>query len=608
MSPPDADPPRFMGPYRVEAKIGQGGMGAVYRAVHEKTGQRVAIKVLSGRLSEQSRFRRRFSAEVEALKKLHHPNIVRLIGYGEHEGELFYAMELVEGPSLLEHLRKVKRLDWDATIGLSIEICGALKHAHDLGVIHRDLKPANLLLEPEGGVKLTDFGIAKLFGASEQTAAGSVLGTADYMAPEQAAGTQVSSRTDLYSLGSLMYACLAGRPPFSGRSLTEVLVAVKQENPVPLDLILPDVPPELAELIHELLEKEPQNRPPTALVVGKRLAAMRAGLRRRAEQTRIDAASGTFSDLEPAIEPIVHRKLLRPTAEPRDTAITAEIPQSQNKDHVPTLAASPKTADDGADPSLDIEIDDHYPLAPNTPRTRFETVADSSRSAAGPDATTGPLESSNWLSIGVWTTSIVLLLASIVWMLQPPSDESLLQKIAQLESAGDELQSKQTKEEFLRLYPQHAQAAEVRDSIDHDQIDQRLRQLLQRLRRQRSEDPARIAWVSAMEQERENRARSKAMLRAWLAVYDHPAAFQEGLGDDQVQELVALSKQWLADTEKDAASGPDPRAQTLDQWIQWGLNRLSGPEREQFKASLLQLYADEPWAQTSLLPLKPESN
>ena len=156
----------------------------------------------------------------------------------------------------------------------------AAEHAHDAGVIHRDLKPANLMLTDDGTIKLVDFGIAKLFGDSQQTSAGSVLGTADYMAPEQTSNTNITPRTDLYALGNVMYAMLSGRPPFTGKSVTEVIHALKNDRIVPLDLIDPHLPDELVELVHHLLEKDPADRPPTALVVMKRLQSMKAGLQR----------------------------------------------------------------------------------------------------------------------------------------------------------------------------------------------------------------------------------------------------------------------------------------------------------------------------------------
>ena len=175
-----------LGPYRIERTIGRGGMGTVYSGVHTETGQNVAVKVLSVLLGENERFRERFQIEIETLEKLDHKNIVRLIGFGEHDDHLFYSMELVEGRNLQQELRTGRRFQWREAARIGMQICDALKHAHDHGVIHRDLKPSNLLYTSDEHIKLTDFGIAKLFGASHMTADGSALGTADYMSPEQA--------------------------------------------------------------------------------------------------------------------------------------------------------------------------------------------------------------------------------------------------------------------------------------------------------------------------------------------------------------------------------------------------------------------------------------
>ncbi|MEC9003328.1 MAG: serine/threonine-protein kinase, partial [Planctomycetota bacterium] len=194
------------GPYQTDKLLGRGGMGTVYRGTHEETGQVVALKVLSFVHADDDNFRERFALEIETLKKLRHPNIVELYGYGVQDGHLFYAMELIEGNSLQQELLSGRRFDWRETTHFTIAICQALKHAHDRGVIHRDLKPANLLLTPGNEVKLSDFGIAKLFGSQQITADRSVIGTADYMAPEQAEGAKANVRSDLYSLGSVMYA------------------------------------------------------------------------------------------------------------------------------------------------------------------------------------------------------------------------------------------------------------------------------------------------------------------------------------------------------------------------------------------------------------------
>ena len=223
-------PFEHFGPYRLGEPIGRGGMGSVFKAAHVKSGDEVAVKVIAASVSDDARFRRRFSAEIETLKKLKHPNIVSLIGYGEQHGQLFYSMELVRGESLQQLLRREKRLRWPFILDMGIAICNALKHAHNFGVIHRDLKPANLLFSNDGTIKLVDFGIAKLFGNVDQTAAGSVLGTADFMAPEQACDGPITPRTDLYALGNVLYACFAGRPPFAGRTLTRVFESLRHET------------------------------------------------------------------------------------------------------------------------------------------------------------------------------------------------------------------------------------------------------------------------------------------------------------------------------------------------------------------------------------------
>jgi serine/threonine-protein kinase len=239
-------------------------MGSVYAGVNEETNQRAAIKVLAGHLSDDSNFVERFKVEVETLKKLLHPNIVQLFAYGEEDGNLFYVMELVEGRSLQDELQAGRRFTWREVARIGIEISKALKHAHDRGVVHRDLKPANLLIDDQDHVKLTDFGIAKLYGGTQITVDGGVLGTADYMSPEQAEGKQSTSRCDLYSLGSVLYALLVGRPPFAGKSLPEVIQGLRFEKPIAVRRLNPDVPEEFESIILQLLEKSRRRefRPP----------------------------------------------------------------------------------------------------------------------------------------------------------------------------------------------------------------------------------------------------------------------------------------------------------------------------------------------------------
>ena len=161
-------PIKKLGPYTIEGIVGRGGMGSVYAGTHEETGENAAIKVLAPAMASDETFRERFIAEIESLKTLNHPNIVTLHGYGEYEGHLYYAMELVDGTNLDEELRRGRRFHWREVTQYGLDISRALKHAHDHGVIHRDLKPANLLLDrKDDQLKLTDFGIAKLFGGHQ---------------------------------------------------------------------------------------------------------------------------------------------------------------------------------------------------------------------------------------------------------------------------------------------------------------------------------------------------------------------------------------------------------------------------------------------------------
>ncbi len=271
-------PLQQLGPYRIGQQLGRGGMGTVYQGTNDETGHPAAIKVLNPRLAVEDGFRERFATEIETLKKLKHPNIVRLYGFGEQDGQLYYAMELVPGANLEDELQAGRRYTWRETAQLGIKLGRALKHAHDHGVIHRDLKPANLLLPADNDVKLADFGIARLFGNTRLTTDGGLIGTAEYMAPEQADGRRVTFHCDLYSLGGVLFAMLAGRPPFRGGSLPEMLQYHRFAEPPPVSRFADDVPDELQQIIARLLSKDPLARGANALMVSRQLAAMEHAL------------------------------------------------------------------------------------------------------------------------------------------------------------------------------------------------------------------------------------------------------------------------------------------------------------------------------------------
>jgi serine/threonine-protein kinase len=259
---------RRIGPFLLKEEIGQGGMGVVYRGIYEKTGQEVAIKVLAPDLVADPKVEQRFVRETEILKKLRHPNIIRLFGAGSSKTQRFYAMELIEGGTLETLLRKKGRFTWQETIGYSKQIAQALEHAHNAGIVHRDLKPGNLLLGPEGVLKLSDFGIARDTQATALTQAGKTVGTMNYMAPEQITGKHpISGKTDLYALGCVMFQMLTGRPPFQANNQAELLFKHIDEVPPEVHDFNADVPRSLGDLIRDLLSKDPDDRPFDALAV-----------------------------------------------------------------------------------------------------------------------------------------------------------------------------------------------------------------------------------------------------------------------------------------------------------------------------------------------------
>jgi serine/threonine-protein kinase len=261
-----------IGPFLVERQLGRGGMGAVFRARHQN-GQVVALKVMSARLAMDESQLVRFEREAAILKQLRHPHIVRLLGTGRFREVPFIVMEYVNGESLDHLLHRRGKFGWEDVVNLGQQLCGALQHAHDQGIIHRDLKPANLLMLPDGGVKLTDFGIAKDMDQATLTAEGCAVGTAAYMSPEQCRGEKnISHKADLYALGVVFYELLTGKLPFEGGNTLEFLLKhteARFERPSRLSL---ETPVWLDTLVCHLLEKEPEKRPFDAAVVAQALA------------------------------------------------------------------------------------------------------------------------------------------------------------------------------------------------------------------------------------------------------------------------------------------------------------------------------------------------
>jgi len=263
--------PERIGPYRIEGLLGAGGMGTVYLGVHETSGQKAAVKVLPSQMAHEPGLVLRFSREIDALRSVTGENVVSVYESGEWEGTYFYAMEYIAGDTLGERLQREKRLPWRTVINYAVQICRALKSAHNAGIIHRDLKPSNLLITSEEVIKLTDFGVAQVFAASKVTMTGGVIGTAEYMSPEQAQGKRVTKQSDIYSLGAVMYVMLTGRPPFTGKSTLDIVQKHKYGQFDSPRRIVPDIPHWLDAVVCQCLAKDPKDRFPDAYVLSLRL-------------------------------------------------------------------------------------------------------------------------------------------------------------------------------------------------------------------------------------------------------------------------------------------------------------------------------------------------
>jgi serine/threonine-protein kinase len=258
------------GRYRVERTLGRGGMSVVYLAHDESLQRQVAVKVLAAELGDDDTFRRRFLREAKLAGRLSHPNIVQVYDAGETDDERPYiVMELVPGSTVAD----CGKLDSGEVIGLALQACAGLQHAHDAGLVHRDIKPGNLLVRDDGVLKIADFGIARAAETTRLTQVGTVLGTAAYLAPEQAAGESVTASADIYSLGAVLYELLTGRTPHEFGSLAE-LVAKQSEGAItPVRDLEPSVPEPLEAAVMHSLARDPNFRPTAAADFAHELGA-----------------------------------------------------------------------------------------------------------------------------------------------------------------------------------------------------------------------------------------------------------------------------------------------------------------------------------------------
>ncbi len=314
--------PEKIGRYQVLERVGKGGMGVLYRGVDPVLDREVAIKVMLVDFSEDTeQMRPRFYREAQAAAKLQHSNIVTIFEFAEDNNTPYIVMEFLSGTPLDARMASPIPLTLDDKVNIVAQLCSALNYAHGQGVVHRDIKPANLFILPDGTVKLLDFGVAKLT-TSTLTRQGDVLGSVSYMSPEQVSGSEsIDGRSDIFSVGVMLFEMLAGRKPFKGETPTATIVQILREDPPALDKLVPGIPPRLVAAVNRALAKEPGDRFPTAGEFGKELQIIRRSIQAASseahglDETRF-ANSSEMAALQQQLEQDAAAKAVATTSTP----------------------------------------------------------------------------------------------------------------------------------------------------------------------------------------------------------------------------------------------------------------------------------------------------
>jgi serine/threonine-protein kinase len=357
------------GRYRVLNRLGAGGMADVYCAEDTHLGRQVALKVLYRRFAQDAEFVERFKREASSAAGLSHQNVVNVYDRGEHDGTYYIAMEFLPGRTLKEVVAEQGPMDQAAVIDIGIQILRAASFAHRNGVIHRDLKPHNVMLDNGGNAKVTDFGIARA-GASEMTEAGSIMGTAQYLSPEQAQGHPATAQSDLYSVGVMLYELLTGRLPFDGESAVAIAVQHLNDPPAPIHSLRPDVAPELEAAVMRGLAKDPALRWANADEFIRALEGARAGVAGAPLGQDTAAFLPVVTDGAPETEQEEERKLRWPWFALALTALLVALAlllfTGGEKVEVERVVGQPEAVavDRLEDDGFDVDVDRQPDLAP----------------------------------------------------------------------------------------------------------------------------------------------------------------------------------------------------------------------------------------------------
>jgi serine/threonine-protein kinase len=517
---------------------------------------------------------------------------------------MFYAMEVVDGNSLEDELRRGRIFEWREVAALGIEICRSLRHAHDRGIIHRDIKPANLLLASDGKIKLSDFGIARLFGYTRLTTVGNVVGTAEYMAPEQAEGQPVDARSDLYSLGAMLYTLLARRPVFRGKSLPELLHKQRFEQPEPLRKYAADVPREFEEIVNQLLEKDPAKRIPNATLLGRRLETMLHALHAGSETIEADASwfgddAPTPTDDLPTLIPLSKNDQIEPTIErsPNNLAVTKPLSDVQPANDATIDGPGQSRAD-----SVSVLVrPTEKPSEIASPRNHFVPVDECELDPLKEDSPKPPMFS--WQT-GVLVVALLWIGLIAWWFLQPASAESLYNRIAdRMNDTSPESKPRSPSDidavrklinDYVNYHPDDSHRAEVREwekELDRRQqqwdFEQQIRGLKDGLL------PIQQMYLEALGNIRLNPTRAMVQLQALVDLY------QTSEGDDERTRLcLLLAERRLTQLRSEIDALSKSQLEMLQKRLdQTDATRAAKPDQAQaVYRAVIELYSDKPWA------------
>ena len=571
-----------LGPFELIRVLGRGGMGTVYEAREEDREEHVAVKALAPTFSFDEHFRRRFEAEIDALLALDHKNIVRLLAFGQDQGNLYFAMELIDGQSLYQEQKQGHVFHWQEIIEIGIQVCEGLRHAHERGIIHRDLKPGNLMVDSHRDIKIADFGIAKSFGKSSFTSEGNVLGTMDFMAPEQARGNPTDARSDLFSLGAVLYSLLAGKPPFLKKTVEETFEALLSAEPPPrLDSVAPDTPQPLADLIHRLMEKDPQRRIATAMATGRQLAHVLGQIQMNSRKSETEVIGKSQEDFRlQNTECGEHESASRIDLKDSDTSenMTRRVARQKN------AGAFKKVPEGATRPDLS-EVRKNHP-------DYFNEVTAQQRKKTTEIGTVDRETGSVWPLLIALLTVITMLVGGVWFALRPPSRDALLLKLRTNENSPTKVQDEI--EQFQRWYADDPELAFVNDLQTKAEIERYCNSLRLRARgsgkRPLTETEARFLEYHEISKSDINDALTQ--MRSLLILSGTSTAKRSDQDNKALGMAERVVLQWAVIAETGIASG----TRQIQDGFRSAENSSSKDAARKIYESIIRIYSPQPWA------------